>query len=40
MLAWIHCVPPFAIYWAWVLAMSILLVAGRLTTRADRDELA
>ena len=31
---------PFAIYWAWVLAISILLVAGRLTTRADRPELA
>ncbi|MDE3152942.1 MAG: DUF979 family protein, partial [Gemmatimonadota bacterium] len=25
---------PFALYWAWVLAMSILLVAGRLTTQA------
>ena len=31
---------PFAIYWAWVLAMSILLVAGRLTTRAAGPELA
>ena len=31
---------PFAIYWAWVLAMSILLVAGRLTTRAAGPEMA
>ena len=41
--AWFrHCFAyaPFAIYWAWVLAMSILLVAGRLTIRAHRPELA
>lgn len=31
---------PFAIYWAWVLAISILLVAGRLTIRANRPEVA
>ncbi len=27
---------PFALYWAWVLAMSVLLVAGRLTATAAR----
>jgi hypothetical protein len=31
---------PFALYWTWVLVMSILLVAGRLTARTDRSELA
>ena len=31
---------PFALYWAWVLAMSILLLAGRLTARADQPGLA
>ena len=31
---------PFALYWAWVLAMSILLLAGRLTARPDQPGLA
>jgi hypothetical protein len=31
---------PFALYWAWVLAMSLLLVAGRLTARSDQPGLA
>jgi hypothetical protein len=31
---------PFALYWVWVLAMSILLLAGRLTARADQPGLA
>jgi hypothetical protein len=31
---------PFALYWAWVLAMSILLLAGRLTASADRSPQA
>jgi hypothetical protein len=31
---------PFALYWAWVLAMSILLLAGCLTARSDQPGLA
>jgi hypothetical protein len=31
---------PFALYWAWVLAMSILLLAGCLTPRPDQLGLA
>ena len=31
---------PFALFWVWVLAMSILLLAGRLTARADQPGLA
>lgn len=31
---------PFALYWLWVLAMSILLLAGRFTAQADQPGLA